>query len=324
MPTRTFERSPSVLPLYARAAAPLIPGASRLPFFPGGGGEIPQLDLTLEKVAADPDAVAAYARVCGFTLRDHLPPTYPHVLAFPLHMAVMADGGFPFGAVGLVHVENRIEQKRTIRLGEELTIRVWPTKLEPHPKGHTFSLLTEVRSGREKVWESESTMLRRGKGDAFAVSVGIRQELRTEGSDSAGTDEIPANAEWRLHGDLGRRYASVSGDRNPIHLHALAAKPLGFPGAIAHGMWTQARCLAALPSSLPDAFAVAVRFRKPILLPARVEFACGGEGEEIEFEVRDAKRGTPHLSGRVDPVAAPSPAKPKSQAKPQSKGKKTT
>ena len=90
----------------------MIPGASLLPFVPGGGGEIPDLDLRLEGVVADPADVAAYAKVCGFALRDTLPATYPHVLAFPLHMAVMADGGFPFGAVGLVHVENRIEQHR--------------------------------------------------------------------------------------------------------------------------------------------------------------------------------------------------------------------
>lgn len=312
MPTRTLDSPPSVLPLYARAAAPLIPGFSRLPFVPGGGGEIPQLDLSLAKVTADPERVAAYARVCGFALRDHLPPTYPHVLAFPLQMAVMADGGFPFGAVGLVHVENRIEQHRPIGLAEELTIRVRPTQLRPHPKGRTFSLLTEVRSGREKVWESESTMLRRGKGSGEKGDSG-----------NAGGAQLPASAEWRLGGDLGRRYASVSGDRNPIHLHALTAKPLGFPGAIAHGMWTKARCLAALQGGLPDAFAVAVRFRKPILLPARVEFACTEEGAEIEFEVRDAKRGTPHLGGRVDPAAAPTQAK-KPKAKPKSKGKKAT
>jgi acyl dehydratase len=316
MPTRTLERSPSILPLYVRAAAPLIPGASWLPFIPGGDGEIPQLDLSLKKVVADPDAVAAYSRVCGFALRDHLPPTYPHLLAFPLQMAVMADGGFPFGAVGLVHVENRIEQKRPIRLGEELTIRVRPTRLRPHPKGRTFSLLTEVRSGREKVWESESTMLRRGKG-----SGGAPAEPRSPvPGPSGGT--LPASAEWKLGGDLGRRYASVSGDRNPIHMHSLTARPLGFPGAIAHGMWTKARCLAALQSGLPDAFAVTVRFRKPIVLPARVEFACTEEGAEIEFEVRDAKRGTPHLSGRAEPAAVPAGAK-KPKAKPNSKkGKK--
>jgi acyl dehydratase len=115
---------------------------------------------------------------------------------------------------------------------------------------------------------------------------------------------MTASAEWRLGGDLGRRYASVSGDRNPIHMHSLTAKPLGFPGAIAHGMWTKARCLAALESRLPDAFAAEVRFRKPILLPGKVEFLSDAAGEEIHFAVRDAKRQTPHLDGRVKPVEA--------------------
>jgi acyl dehydratase len=304
--TRTLEGSPSILPLYARAAAPMIPGASLLPFVPGGGGEIPDLDLKLEGVVADPAAVAAYAKVCGFALRDSLPVTYPHVLAFPLHLAVMADGAFPFGAVGLVHVENRIGQQRRIGIGEELTIRVRPTKLAPHPKGQTFSLLTEITAGKEKVWESASTMLRRGRPPVeVADSPAPREELRPQDGGSAeGFAALPRNAptsaEWKLGGDLGRRYAAVSGDRNPIHMHSLTAKPLGFPGAIAHGMWTKARCLAALDSRLPDAFAVDVRFRKPILLPARVEFASAREGEaKLAFAVRDAKRQAPHLDGRV-------------------------
>jgi 3-oxoacyl-[acyl-carrier protein] reductase len=75
--TRTLDSSPSILPLYARAAAPMVPGASLLPFLPGGGGEIPELDLSLEGVVADPADVAAYAKVCGFALRDSLPVTYP-------------------------------------------------------------------------------------------------------------------------------------------------------------------------------------------------------------------------------------------------------
>jgi acyl dehydratase len=303
--TRTLEGSPSILPLYARAAAPMVPGASLLPFVPGGGGEIPDLDLRLEGVGAEPADVSAYGKVCGFALRDSLPVTYLHVLAFPLHMAVMADGAFPFGAVGLVHVENRIEQHRPVGIGEELTIRVRPTKLAPHPKGQTFSLLTEVTAGDELVWESVSTMLRRGKGDASAVVSGKRGEVpiaRGESGFEALSADAPASAEWKLSGGLGRSYASVSGDRNPIHLHSLTAKPLGFPGAIAHGMWTKARCLAALDSRLPGAFAVDVRFRKPILLPARVEFASATEGDEIAFAVRDAKRQTPHLDGRVTPL----------------------
>ncbi|HKF83656.1 MAG TPA: MaoC/PaaZ C-terminal domain-containing protein [Solirubrobacterales bacterium] len=296
---KTLDSSPSILPLYARAALPMIPGASLLPFVPGGGGEIPDgLDLELTGVSADAADVAAYAKVCGFALRDTLPPTYPHMLAFPLHMAVMSDGSFPFGAVGLVHVENTIAQKRPIGIGEEMTIRVRPTKLQPHPKGKTFSLETEVLVDGEVVWESTSTMLRRGKNDDAAE--------QKRGFESLPAD-APASAEWKLGGDLGRRYAGVSGDRNPIHMHSLTAKPLGFPGAIAHGMWTKARALAQLESRLPDSFEADVRFRKPVLLPARIEFAGREEGEETLFAVRDAKKGTPHLDGRVRPLASPKP-----------------
>jgi acyl dehydratase len=302
MEVRTLESSPSILPLYARAAVPLLPGTSLLPFVPGRGKEIPELELVLPRVRAGAEQVAAYARVCGFSLRNHLPPTYPHVLAFPLHMALMADGSFPFGAVGLVHVENEIRQHRPIGLDEELTIKVRPTKLVPHPRGRTFSLQTKVKAGNRIVWESTSTMLRRGRNpakppanpDANHGSVEIAPNR-----DADGEGEAVANAEWRLGGDLGRRYAAVSGDRNPIHMHAWTAKPLGFPRAIAHGMWTKARCLAALESRLPDAFEVEVRFRKPILLPGRVEFASAAEDNQIEFAVRDAKRHTPHLEGRV-------------------------
>ncbi|MET0558964.1 MAG: MaoC/PaaZ C-terminal domain-containing protein [Solirubrobacterales bacterium] len=294
--TRTLESPPQILPLYARAAAPMIPGASLLPGIPGGGKEIPELELQLPGVQAKPEDVAAYARVCGFPLRDSLPVTYPHVLAFPLHMAVMADGSFPFGAVGLVHVENRIVQHRPIGVAEELHLLVRPTPLQPHRSGRTFSLVTEVRVGGVVAWESVSTMLRRGGGGDKEAG-GEREALGVP------ENEFSASAEWRLGGDLGRRYASVSGDRNPIHMHSLTAKPLGFPAAIAHGMWSKARALAALDGRLPDAFETEVRFRKPILLPAKVEFGSrDGSGCEIDFSVRDAKRHTPHLDGRVKPL----------------------
>jgi hypothetical protein len=298
MTTRTLDSSPAILPLYARAAAPLIPGASLLPFVPGRNADVPDLELSLDGVKPDAETIAAYAKVCGFPLRDNLPPTYPHVLAFPLHMSVMADGCFPFGAVGLVHIENRIVQHRPIAISEELKVCVRPTSLQPHKNGRTFSLVTEVWSGRQKAWESVSTMLRRGSGEKSAGKPRSDSEADEPG--------LTPSAEWRLGGDLGRRYAAVSGDRNPIHMHALTAKPLGFPSAIAHGMWTKARCLAALEGRLPDAFAVDVRFRKPIRLPGKVEFLSDAGNEEIEFAVRDAKRQIPHLDGHLKPVEAKS------------------
>lgn len=284
MTVRHLDGPPGTLPLYAKAAAAMVPGASRLPFVAGRGKQVPDVELELD-AEVDRERLAEYARVCGFTLRDELPATYPHILAFPLHMALMTDGGFPVAAVGLVHIANRITQHRPLRIGETLQLRVRPTPLEPHPKGRSFSIISEARVDGELAWESESTMLRRGGGSKDGDTA--RREERAE---------LPASATWRLPGDLGRRYGGVSGDRNPIHMSNLSAKLLGFPRAIAHGMWTKARCLAALEHRLPDAFTVEVEFRRPILLPGSVAFAAS---DDLRFSVRDAKKGTPHLEGSI-------------------------
>lgn len=281
MAERSYDSPPGTLSLFARAGAAMIPGASRLPFVGGGGKDVPDLTLTLDDVPVDRDRLAGYCRVCGFQLSSTLPATYPHILAFPLHLALMTDGSFPFPAIGLVHIENQITQHRPIRDSEVLSLRVWATPLEPHPRGKQFSVRTEASVGGEVVWEEVSTNLRRGGGSGSGKS---RER---------DADEPPATATWKLEGDLGRRYASVSGDMNPIHIHPLTARLFGFPSAIAHGMWTKARCLAAIES--PDAFTVAVSFRKPILLPATVQFAEAGR----RFAVRDARKGTPHLDGSL-------------------------
>jgi acyl dehydratase len=297
-----LQRSPRILPLYARAAAAtFVPGAGRLPFLPGGGdAEIPTaLELELADVAIDPGHLAAYAKVCRFGLRDELPATYLHIVAFPLHLRLMSDGHFPFGAVGLIHVANRIEHVRPVRLDERLSMRVRATALEPHARGRSFAIVSEARAGDEVVWTGETTILRR---EASADGAADRNGARAVQAGAA-AGEMPASARWRLPGDLGRRYAAVSGDRNPIHMHDLAAKLLGFPRTIAHGMWTKARCLAALENRLPPAFAVEARFRKPVLLPSAVTFGSADDGGGTRFCVRAARDGAPHLEGRVEPLA---------------------
>jgi hypothetical protein len=294
MATRELANSPSMLPLFARAGVAMVPGASHLPFVGrGGGGDVPDLTLRLTAVEIDGSRLAAYDRVCGFRLRDVLPATFPHILAFPLQLSLMTDPSFPFPAIGLVHIYNRITQHRAIRSSERLQIDVWATPAEEHPRGRQFSLRTEVRAGDELVWEEVSTNLKRGDGSEAA---------KAPGTELPRAEDLPATATWDLPGDLGRRYGSVSGDLNPIHVHPLSARLFGFPSAIAHGMWTKARCLAALESRLPEAFTVEVAFKKPILLPGKVEFCeADGPGEafDVQFGVRDPRKGRSHLDGLV-------------------------
>jgi acyl dehydratase len=287
---QVLDSSPSLLPLFARSAASLIPGSSRLPFIGGHGREVPELVLTLPSVSVQRDRLVAYDRVCGFSLSDTLPTTYIHILAFPLHLKLMSDPSFPFRAIGLVHIANEITQRRQVNAGETLSLQVAPSGLEPHPRGRQFSLRTEARVREEVVWEEVSTILKRGGGSPAPPVASARSS----------DEELPASATWKLRGDLGRRYASVSGDLNPIHMHPLSAKLFGFPSAIAHGMWTKARCLAALEGRLPDAFTVQVSFRRPIVLPATVAFAEASSDGGVRFAVGDVRKLTPHLDGSVE------------------------
>ena len=287
---RELNGSPSMTTLFARAGVAAIPGAGKLPFFSGGGGDVPDVALILDDVQIDPERLAAFDRVCGYSLSDDVPAAYIHVLAFPLQLKLMTDGSFPLPAIGLVHIANKFTQHRPVGIGERVSLRVWATELEPHPRGTQFTLRSQARIGDELVWEEWSTNLRRGGGG---------NGKQGKAPDVASTEDLPAAATWKLPGDLGRQYAAVSGDRNPIHMHPLSAKLFGFPTAIAHGMWTKARCLAALGPRLDEKFTAEVAFRKPILLPATVKFAEELGDGAIRFGVRDARKGTPHLDGLV-------------------------
>jgi acyl dehydratase len=294
--TRTLDGAPSAATLYPRAIAGsyALPLLRALPVLgPSRVDDLPDLAFVLEDVELDPGHVAEYARVCGFDLRDAVAPTYLHVLAFPLAMRLMTDSAFPFGVLGLVHVANRIEHVRPVQTDQTPSLRVHAEDLRDHPRGRQFDVVAVATVRGERVWEGRSTYLRRGGGSGAPTK------------DTKSTTERPAPPEpaaiWKIPGDIGRRYGAISGDRNPIHLHNLSAKVFGMPRAIAHGMWLKARALAALQPELPASFTVDVGFKRPVLLPATVGFSTTGEGAGRAFAVHDAKRGIPHLDGRVAP-----------------------
>ncbi len=290
---RVLDVPPRTSALMVKAVLPLVPGLNLVPGIAKSGDTLPDLALTRHDVHVDPTHLASYAAVCGFPRREYLPVTYPHVLAFGLHLAIMTDRSFPFPAVGTVHIENTLTQHRPIGLDEVLQLTVRPERLRPHPKGRAFDLRTSVHSGGELVWEGLSTFLRRGRSDESVSTA--------EGLDLP--PATPGTVDWRLGAALGRRYAAVSGDHNPIHLYALTAKALGFPRQIAHGMWSLARCLAAVENRLPDAVRVEAAFKKPILLPGTVSFGTATEGDSRNFALTRPKDDAPHLIGRAVRVA---------------------
>ena len=272
----------------ARAGAASVPGLNLVPGVrKSPPSEFERLTVSGGPRTVDPEHVARYASVCGFPRRDTLPLTYPHLVAFEQQMEIMASPRFPWAALGSVHVENTIVSYRPIGLHEQLASSVSVGRPRPHAKGELLDFTTTVTSGGETVWEEVSAYLVRGRGHEDAP---------------AGLDLGPAprgTTTWHLPGDLGRRYAAVSGDLNPIHLYPVTARALGFRRQIAHGMWTAAHALAEVENRLPGAVRVEVAFKRPVLLPGTVAFGLEGDRDLLRFGLTSPADGSPHLVGRA-------------------------
>jgi acyl dehydratase len=242
-------------------------------------------------VTVDRAHLAAYDQVCRLPLGDVLPATYPHMLTFPLQMALMSDRSFPLALPGLVHVRNRIELLRPIGADALLDLEVWAENFASHRSGAAVDLCATVSAGGQEVWRSRSTYLSRG---ATAPEGAPEADIEVAVGD---LERVAAT--WQIPDDAGRRYAKVSGDVNPIHLSGLAAKAFGFKRAIAHGMWVKARVLGALSGRLPDALDLDVSFRKPLFLPSTVTLSTAQADGGWDVAVRNATSGTEHVVGTI-------------------------
>lgn len=261
---------------------------------PSPTAALPPTVLTRSAVRVDPARLAAYARVCGFAPDERadagggaaagLPLTYPHVLGFPLAARIMAARAFPLPLMGLVHTSIDIRAYGPLTAGDRPDLVVYADGLRAHRRGTEVVMVTRARLAGRTVWSDRSTYLARHRVDEAAPAAGAAEAAGpSEGSEPSEppgpAGPLPEVARWRLDADLGRRHARVTGDWNPIHLYPWTARPLGFPRAIVHGMWTVARCAAAAG---PDVTRLVATFRRPVPLPAEVSYAAEG----ARFEVR--------------------------------------
>jgi acyl dehydratase len=244
-------------------------------------------------VDVDPKRLMEYRKVCGYADSALLPPTYPHVLAFALQMHLLTAKDFPFPLLGLIHLSNRIRLIRPMGGVHRARVSVRVVNLQPHAKGATFDLLTTLEDQLGTLWEGESQMLCRGvKLEGEPVEEVLAASLALNEVDR-----------WKAPADIGRQYAKVSGDYNPIHLSAASAKLFGFPTAIAHGLWNKARTLAALDQHLPTAnVEIAVQFRKPVRLPSEVTLLASAAGSSGDFQLMGAG-ALEHMVGHWRPLA---------------------
>lgn len=263
-----------------------------LPFFPRGD-RLPDRVVTVDDLPIDRANVAAYAAVTGLRYGENVPLTYPFTLTFPAAMDLLTGFDFPFPAVGAVHVENRITSYRPIAVTDSVRVKARAENLREHRKGLMVDLVTEVSVGNQPAWHQVATFLHQQR---TSLSGEPKPEPPKQGK------LPPPNSILKITPAQIRRYAGIGGDRNPIHTSTVGARLFGFPGVIAHGMFSGAAVLANIEGQLPDQVRYTIKFGKPVLLPASaglyVERVDGG----WDIILRNMTKGYPYLTATVRPV----------------------
>jgi acyl dehydratase len=283
-----FTSAPAIAPAYLKILL------ARKPAF--ATDTVPRIEAVLDRFIVDRRQLARYRRVCGDLDSAQLPITYPHVMATPLHLAMLACESFPVSLLGVVHIRNRIVQHRPLHVDDAGQIHAWLEGHRETARGQELDLQTQVRVDGQTVWSETSTFLARRPG---------RSKVVARGQPGLPSLEIPPRQDvttstFTVAPGVGRQYARVSGDFNPIHIADVAARFFGFKRAIAHGMWSLARCAAEIGgAAFSRPCTLDVAFKRPIAFCARIVLESWMADQRVGFSLRDSRAERGHLLGSV-------------------------
>lgn len=286
-----FKEKPSLFSAYFNV---FTPGRSKY----AGLDSIPKLEGRWANAKDDSGKIQEYREVSGFANDGHLPILYPHVLTSAMHINMIADKRFPASALGAVHMRTHIVQQRPIGENEAVDLYCHITDARILKAGLEVDITTKVSSGDETIWQSLNAYLFRGR--KFG-NPGEAHPWATFDEPSPPTIE----ADWRVPANMGKRYAKITGDYNPIHVSRLLAKLFGFKRDIIHGFWSLGRCLNHLPDFAYDnPVRLDAAFKGPIFMDSNTAM----KAHEIEkggyrFDLFCGKNPRPCITGTLRNVS---------------------
>lgn len=294
-----YDAEPAMGPIYRRILFRRRPGAR-------AGAKLPEYSAQWKDMRIEPGRLAAYREACGFPAAGPLPLLYPHVLTSAMHMDMVTQPDFPLSMLGAVHLRNHVLQLRPIDPEERLDAQCWIGESRIVKAGLEFDVNTVIGAGGERVWEEISTYLTRGR---FGEAQALPDRAAIEPPEDA-----REHAQWPVPQDMGRRYAKITGDYNPIHVSSILARLFGFKRAIIHGMWSLARSLAELaPEPGGQACQVDAAFKGPVFIGNTVALKAAPDG--AAFELYDQGNPRPSIVGAIRRPAAGAALAPEAPAR---------
>lgn len=255
------------------------------------GESLPDISAHWDTARADATRLAGYRETCGLADDGCLPITYPHVLTGRLHLGILAHDQFPLSPMGALHMRNHILQHTPIPADATLRVycRIGGSRVVK--AGLEFDITTVVETDGARPWESISTYLVRGRKFGEPVEPPAIAEMPV-------VEQANVEKGWHVPKNMGRRYAKISGDYNPIHVSRVLAKLFGFKRDIIHGMWMLAKTLGELPP-LPEGGKQRcdVSFKGPVFMDHDTSLKAQAGETAHAFEIYCQGNDRPSITG---------------------------
>ena len=235
-------------------------------------------------VSISPKHCNAYNKLIQWqpSLAALIHPSYVQTLTLPMQLRMMVNKAFPFSPMGIVHVANQITVHSLPEQTDSLQLRTKFGRVYIHRKGWLFEVLTLASSTKfdhSSIPQVKATSyyLARAKHDSdadIATKHNVPQWIvNSSQAEASKTIFEKYSQTLDFSASIGREYAKVSGDYNPIHLHQISAKIFGFKKAIAHGMYSNALAvsnIAKRQAFYKGGFEIDTVFMQAISLPSQV------------------------------------------------------
>lgn len=285
----SYRKKPSSFANYARIILTRRPGNPH-------ETPLPRLLGRMENITPDPENLSRYREVCGLKNDGKIPVLYPHVLASPVYMHLLSHKEFPIPLIGSLHLRNHIICHRPIDEREPLTLEVTTGDKRIVKQGIEFDFTILLSSHGERLWESITTWLKKGDyGAAHAQSphADIIKPIYN------GVE----HAESYIPKEIGKRFARITGDYNPIHISKYAAPLFGLKRDVAHAMWVCADTIRQLPRHKKESpLRVDLAFKGPLFLDSRYLVKIKVEHNALRFDTYCGDNPRPCIQGQIQTI----------------------
>jgi hypothetical protein len=257
------------LPSNVRLALRALISARALP----NGEKLEAMPWLISGFIFDQQQLQCY-RECFQFSKGSVPLTYLFVATQQAQLSFLSQSAVKVKLLGLVHVSIEFDQQAPIEVGRTYQVKIALGEQLWTDKGLQFDVVVDFWADEERQFGFVSRYIQLNRTNSSTS----RQSKPTDSPQPAWSKVKDVD----FSKTIGREYAAISNDYNPIHLTPLLSKMFGFRRPIVHGMYSAALLLSA--QTLGNPRRVSVTFKKPIMMPNQAQLVCSGASWALLLE----------------------------------------